>query len=134
MRFAAAITRNRSSMRGLGSGLRADATTTTWSTLAALGWARGLRSPAARRARTLLRGRTPGIVARPSACTSSSTTSPAVFFDTLVEVPLHILQGQGEQRGERVGGRRTPEQVIRFEVADRPIARVRPAHEQQRRS
>src|SRR5207244_3700470 len=61
---------------GPGSGLRADATTTTWSTLAAISCARGLRSPAARRASTLLRGRTAEMVACPSACSSSSTTSP----------------------------------------------------------
>src|SRR6266850_1992937 len=47
-------------------------------------------------------------------------------------MPLHLLQGQTEQRGERVGGRGAPEQVVRLEVADRTIARVGPAHEQQR--
>src|SRR2546426_4265126 len=42
-----------------------SATTSTWSTLAAIGCRRGLRSPAARRASTLRRRRTPTIVARP---------------------------------------------------------------------
>src|SRR2546426_1796601 len=59
-----------------------SATTSTWSTLAAIGCRRGLRSPAARRASTLRRRRTPTIVARPPPpppppSTSRGTTPPA---------------------------------------------------------
>src|SRR5438552_16732375 len=47
---------------------------------------------------------------------------------------LHLLQRQGEQGGECVGGGHAPGQVVRLEVADRTISRVGPTYEQQRRT
>src|SRR2546422_10314411 len=49
-------------------------------------------------------------------------------------MPLDLLQGQSQQRGKRVGGRDAPEEVVRLDVSDRTIARVRPPHEQQGRT
>src|SRR5438309_1541592 len=110
MPFPSATTRKRSSMRRLGSGSRAAATTTTWSTFAASGCARGLPSPVL-----------------PPTCRAGRV-------DAAVEVLLHHLERQREHLSQRLSGRLPPGEVLGLDVAHRAIARLGPAHEEESRA